>query len=199
MDQVLEDLTDTLRDICPTKNRGASKNKVNKTTPCWRTNKGLESKALEKAFTRHKKKSDNEKCEFVNDIIINYRESYRYRETVQKAGEFLSQPRMLAVWLNQDGWLDEFETAPSEMKAKIVDRTCRCCGNEGTIGGAGDSWICEKEYRRTDPQIALLREITKRNLQEVPKKPGESWKDWSFRVMDVKGLTKIARSFGIRK
>ena len=92
MDQLVIDLLDTLRDQIPTKTRGAHKGKPNKITPCWRTNKAQEMKALEKAFTRHKKTTNEEKMALVNDMILHYGEIYRYRTAALKQMNFCRNP-----------------------------------------------------------------------------------------------------------
>lgn len=197
MDQLVIDLLDTLRNQIPAKTRGAHKGKPNKITPCWRTNKAQEMKALEKAFTRHKKTTNEDKMTLVNDMILHYNEICRYRTAALKADEFLSQPRMLSVWLNQDGWQDEFETAPSEMKARVVDRTCPCCGKEGVTTTESGQWVCEKVAEKHDPWMIMLREQHKKNLAKYPRNPNEDWRDWSFRVLKGEGHHRAVKNLGL--
>ena len=151
----VECFLEQLRKTIPAKSRNLKKSSQNKITPCWRTNKTVEKKSLQKLFTRHSANTEIKKRLLLDDILKNYQKIVAIRKTMLDENEFLSQPRMLSVWLNQDGWLDEFEDdEPPKTKTKQL---CYCCGLPGTMRLENGKLVCRKEFEKSDPWFLQVK------------------------------------------
>jgi len=161
-------LIETLREATqPRRNTG--KGITNSDTPCWRVNKAIEERALEKAFSRHKCTTDEQKQQLVSKMVLEIQAQTRYRKQLkQTKGEFVPQPRQLSVWLNSDGWCDEFEVSTSELKTDTAQKACHVpgCPNPGTIPHTWTLRVCEAHYESGNPYLPEMREWYGRNRIE---------------------------------
>jgi hypothetical protein len=184
-----EDFVDLLRDRIPAKSRGAAKGKTNRQPPAWRTNRSTELKALKKAFTRHGCVTFDKRMALINTMLDEFAAQTRYRRTTLDADEFVSQPRMLSVWLNQDGWQDEFERPSSEL-SRSSDGQCTHphCSSRGCWRLETGALVCKQHYLETAPEIQDLNRVTLQLQTAHPRRDGESVRDWCFRLLSDKSL-----------
>lgn len=94
--------------------------------PCLAVNRG----DLEKAWTTMSKSwSPETRCNTLQDIEFSIQAQARFRREERKAGDFVPQPRAVAVWIRAKAWLDEIEST-AEMKIKQQQNETKCtCGN----------------------------------------------------------------------
>lgn len=188
--QVDEDLLDLLRDRIPAKSRGAAKGKTNRQPPAWRTNRTTELKALKKALTRHQCATFEKRLALVNTMLEEFAAAQRYRRTTLDANEFVAQPRMLSVWLNQDGWLDEYETPSSELRSQSSNNQCSHpnCSSAGKWRTETGALICEPHYLETAPEVQELNRMVRALKLEHPVRDGETVRAWSLRLLADKSI-----------
>ena len=190
--QCINDLLDMLRETVPAKSRGATNGRTNKSPPCWRTNRATEHKALVKAFARHQATTFEQRLALVNKMTDGFSAANRYRRAALGAKEFVSQPRLLSVWLNQDGGRDEFEGPITELRAQWTDDRCHIdgCGEPAVWRTENNQRICKPHYEETAPEILALKRMSEDLEFKFPRRRDESKRDWSLRILKSGSLGK---------
>jgi len=179
-DQSIVDMVREIRDIIPSRSQKIIFH------PCIKTNLQIESKAFKKALSRHKKKSLEDCLDFLVNIKKTIQAVTRIRKKMSDDKQFVSNPKMLSTWLNQDGWLDDYQDNPQQVIANNKAELCPCCEKPATIRNADMQWVCHDNYLANADDPYGLEDIHRRMLEKDPKKPNESWKDWALRQMTGK-------------
>ena len=176
-DKSIVEMVREIRDIIPSRSQKIVFH------PCVKTNLQIESKAFQKALSRHKKKSHADCLDFLINIKKTIQAVTRIRKQMSDDKQFVSNPKMLSTWLNQDGWLDDYQDNPQQVIANNKAELCPCCDRPATIRNSDMVWVCHDNYLANADDPYGLKEIHERMLTKDPKKPNESWRDWAMRQM----------------
>lgn len=114
----------------------------------------------------------------VSNGLIAYEKN---RKQARIANEHVPFYKHASTWLNQFGFEVEFDTSTSEYRSEAPpDRVC-ACGNTNNIIGRTEmlGWVCRAcDLKKWEEKNTLAPLVAKH-----PRKSGESWTDWSRRVL----------------
>jgi ribosomal protein L37AE/L43A len=156
--------------------------------PCIKTNLQTETKAFSKALIRHRKKSLEEALALLVTIKKTIVAVTKLRKQMSDQKQFVTHPKMLSTWLNQDGWLEDYQDQPQQVMAQNKANLCPQCNRPATIRNADGVYVCRDNYLANADDPFGLKDIHKKMIERDPKRPNESWKDWALRQMAGKAI-----------
>jgi hypothetical protein len=139
---------------------------------CWRTDRG----AAIKAFYKAAGKGDGEAL--AQKMVLAIHSQTKHRKLQQVAGDTVPQPKGIAVWLNKQCWLDEFEVPKSELMDRAAQVKCHC-GQEGFVNG-----LCQYHYDRDQNKGHFQGLYANLVAMGLGKGENESQHDWCLRCKD---------------
>ena len=157
-------------------------------------------KSWEKVKKEYCKQENVEETEFARHVWRGYQAVVANRQAARRAKSFVPQLKHASTWLNQWCFEEEQQTTTREYKdrAEARNHECDCGTTENIIGRSyNGGWICrecdldEWKERNREAGIALVG--------KHPREDGESWRDWSFRVLGTMPIgVALKKRYGIK-
>lgn len=160
------------------------------------TAKGSKFKAYEswdkigKKWASREHREYNE-TEFAQTVWRGYEAQKANRRAMRSTKAFVPPLPMVTTYLNQFRFETEFDKPTGEMRRQAQHANAQACDSPGcgeqVIGRSEKGgWICKTHDLKL--WWDLNRDAFKERHRANPRQPGESWREWSWRLMQTSDI-----------
>lgn len=127
-----------------------------------------------------------DEVEFAQQVWRGYEAQKANRRALRSTKAFVPELPMATTYLNQYRFETELDRPTGELRREAKESNAHKCdspGCEEPVVGRSETggWICKSHVIRAWGDAN--RESFRLRLQDNPRQPGESWREWSWRTM----------------